>query len=184
MHMHLSSHKKAFAVRSGEINHVGSVYKICKTVRIYRERTLTVLYLPWEVMVWCYWAKMTFSKSEPHMEMSSQETRESISLHPQFMNSYIWAGQKKKKCQRGTSSTSDEKSNQDPAGWFRTGEGFQDKAAIKNEWLFATNTVAPESFMGHVMEKYVGTSDRGNPLPWQTSLEQQGLDVIESQQAL
>lgn len=91
---------------------------------------------------------------------------------------------RKKKCQRGTSSTSDEKSNQDPAGWFRTGEGFQDKAAIKNEWLFATNTVAPESFMGHVMEKYVGTSDRGNPLPWQTSLEQQGLDVIESQQAL
>lgn len=90
----------------------------------------------------------------------------------------------KKKCQRGTSSTSDEKSNHDPAGWFRTGEGFQDKAAIKNEWLFATNTVAPESFMGHVMEKYVGTSDRGNPLPWQTSLEQQGLDVIESQQAL
>lgn len=37
----------------------------------------------------------------------------------------------------------------------------------------ATNTVASESFMGHVMEKYEGTNDRGNPLPRPTSVEQQ-----------
>lgn len=34
------------------------------------------------------------------------------------------------------------------------------------------HTVAPESFMGHVMEKYERTNDRGNPLRRQT-MEQQ-----------
>lgn len=110
--------------------------------------------------------------SEPCMEMSSEKTRESISPHPKFMNSCIWAGQKKK-MPAWHFIHQWWKSSRDTAGWFRTGEGFQDKAAIKNEWLFATNTVAPESFMGHVMEKYEGTNDRGNPLPWQTSMEQQ-----------
>lgn len=46
------------------------------------------------------------------------------------------------------------KPNRNRSGWLGTGEGFQDKAAIKNWWLFATNTVAPESFMVCVMEKY------------------------------
>lgn len=122
---------------------------------------------------------------EPRMEISSEETRESISPHPQFMNSCIWAGQKKNKKMPAWHFIHQWwEFDHDPAGWFRTGEGFQDKAAIKNEWLFATNTVAPDSFMGHVMEKYEGTDDRGNPSTWETSVQQQGTDVIESQQGL
>lgn len=57
------------------------------------------------------------------------------------------------------------KCNHALAGWSRTEEVFQDTAVMKNEWLFATNTVAPESFMGHVMEKYDTTNDKENPLP-------------------
>lgn len=46
--------------------------------------------------------------SEICMEMSSEKTRSPSVPHTQFMNSCIWAGQKEKKCQRGTSFTSDE----------------------------------------------------------------------------
>lgn len=90
------------------------------------------------------------SHSEQGMEMSSEKTRDSISatstiyefMHPCRSEKEPWHFIRQWW-----------KSNRDPAWWFKTGEGFQDKAAIKNEWLFATNTVAAESFMGHVMEK-------------------------------
>ena len=88
--------------------------------------------------------------SEQGMEMSSEKTRDSISTTSTIYE-FMHPGRSEKEPWHFIRQWW--KSNRDPAGWFKTGEGFQDKAAIKNEWLFATNTVAPESFMGHVMEK-------------------------------
>lgn len=107
---------------------------------------------------WCSWVKMTFVNSEPCMEMSSEKTRDSISSTSTIYE-LVHLGRSGEKMPAWHFIHQWWKSNWDPAGWFRTGEGFQDKAAIKNEWLFATNTVAPESFMDHVMEKYEGTND-------------------------
>lgn len=176
MRMHLSSHWKAFAVWL-EQNKLcglgaGDMQNSENLLKKNQKNTYSIIFTIRGNGVMLVSQNDIFH-SEPCMEMSSEKTRESISPHPQFMNSCIWAGQKKMPAWHFIHQWW--KSNRDPAGWFRTGEGFRDKAAIKNEWLFATNTVAPESFMGHVMEKYEGTNDRGNPLPRQTSMKQQDL---------
>lgn len=182
MRMHLSSHWKAFAVWQGQNKPCGlsaedmqnspNIWKCLLFCAVWKHLQYHIYHKRW----WCdvHEPKWHF----PRWAMYGNVIRENKGVHQYHIHN-LWihaSGQVRKKCQRGTSSTNWWKSNRDPAGWFRTGEGFQDKAAIKNEWLFATNTVAPESFMGHVMEKYEGTNDRGNPLHRQTSTEQDSGD--------
>lgn len=110
----------------------------------------------------------------PQWAVYGNVIRENKGVHQSHIHN-LWnpASGHVKKCLHGTSSTSDENPTMIQQLGFRAGEVFQDKAVIKNEWLFATNTVAPESFMGHVMEKYEGTHNTGKPLPGQTFMLRQ-----------